>query len=196
MTARAREAVARMRAASDDCATFDRAAINGPLIADIMQKSVLQNYSAACIDAGRELPTVLSDAERYRLAWTSARQRAANHLAALIESDGHRDRLEEALEDEQASHAMTASSFEIFVESMREQERDLRQQLASTQQSAIEHAERHRQIFEAHLRQVAELTTERDEARAEVVRLGKALEAAQIIADEAVSKAHREAGTW
>jgi len=37
---------------------------------------------------------------------------------------------------------------------------------------------------------------ERDEARAEVVRLGKALEAARIIADQAVSNAHREAGTW
>jgi hypothetical protein len=32
-------------------------------------------------------------AERYRLAWTSARQRAQSHLAALVESDAERDYL-------------------------------------------------------------------------------------------------------
>lgn len=31
--------------------------------------------------------------ERYRLAWQSARQRAANHLAALVEADEERDAL-------------------------------------------------------------------------------------------------------
>lgn len=127
-----------------------------------------------------------SRADRYRLAWMSARRRAMN---------------------ERDSHAMTESSFEIFIESMREQAQAatdinnaLRAQLASVRQSAAAHAERHRAIFEAHLRQVAELTTERDEARttadsvtrslkralterdearAEVVRLGKQVQAAQ-----------------
>jgi uncharacterized coiled-coil DUF342 family protein len=104
-------------------------------------------------------------AARYRLAWMSARWRAMN---------------------ERGSHAMTASSFEIFIESMREQAQAatdinnaLRAQLASVRASAAAHAERHRAIFEAHLRQVAELTAERDEARAEVVQLGKQVQQAQ-----------------
>lgn len=71
---------------------------------------------------------------------------------------------------------MTFSSFEIFVESMLEQEAKLRTQLEQTQDEAIAHAARHAAIFDAHLRQVADLTDERDEARAEVVRLGQRLE--------------------
>lgn len=149
-------------------------------------------------------------AERYRLAWMSARRRA---------------------QTERGSHDMTASSFEIFVESMREQavaaeriSNGYKVRIEQLEQSAIEHATRHREIFDAHLRQIAELTDqrdeargqaramaataerfhaailrleeERDEARAEVVRLGKQLEAQQIAADAGVSKAHREAGAW
>jgi hypothetical protein len=38
-------------------------------------------------------------AERYRIAWHQARQRAQNHLAALIEADAERDALRAALRD-------------------------------------------------------------------------------------------------
>lgn len=158
-------------------------------ILDEVREQVQQAYPDLTILPALE--QVLNDRERFRLAWMSARQRAANHFKALVESDQQRDLLEECLEDEQGSHAMTASSFEVFIDSMKEQAQaataitdGLRQQLATTQQSAIEHAERHRQIFEAHLRQVAELTDERDEARAEVVRLGKQVEAARKAHDE------------
>lgn len=46
----------------------------------------------------------------------------------------------------------------------------------SLRDASIEHTERHRLIFDEHLRQVAQLTDERDEVRAEVVRLGRELE--------------------
>ncbi|GAA0738525.1 hypothetical protein Drose_04475 [Dactylosporangium roseum] len=67
-------------------------------------------------------------AERFRLAWRSARQRAMNHLLALVESDEKRDELEAEL----------------------------------------------RHLYSLHEHTVEE----RDEARAEVVRLGRALQKA------------------
>lgn len=103
--ARARAALARLDEASETCAR-PPAPGTGPLIAAMMQRSALQNYSAAAIDAGRELRAVLEEldeqrryAVRYRLAWVSARQRAANHLAALVEADAERDALRAELRD-------------------------------------------------------------------------------------------------
>lgn len=123
-----------------------------------------------------QLNAANAEAERYCLAWTSARQRAQNHLLALVDSGEERDALRAALREEQGAHSMTFSSFEIFVESAQETAQKLRTQLEQTQDEAIAHAARHAAIFDAHLRQVADLTDERDEARAEVVRLGKRLE--------------------
>src|SRR5437899_3141738 len=87
-------------------------------------------------------------AERYRLAWLSARRRAEN---------------------ERGSHAMTMSSFQIFVESMREDAQRWAGQVERLAEVALDAAERHNKVRDALLRQVAELTDERDEARAEVV---------------------------
>lgn len=128
------------------------------------------------MDCGLDVPALLGEAkraDRYRLAWTSARQRAQNHLLALVDSGDERDELRAALREEQGAHTMTFSSFEIFVESAQETARKLRTQLEQTQDEALAHAARHAAIFDAHLRQVADLTDERDEARAEVHAAGE-----------------------
>lgn len=60
----------------------------------------MAGYAAAAIDCGRDVPLLLEEfealqsrAERYRLAWTNARERAAALAEALVEADDERDAL-------------------------------------------------------------------------------------------------------
>lgn len=95
-----------------------------------------------------------STAERYRLAWTSARQRATNRTDALVDADQERDALRALVRNVQwygtgylyrdgsgVDHLLSPADVTVFVSTDHETE-------------------------------VERLARERDEARAEVVRLG------------------------
>lgn len=98
-------------------------------------------------------------AERYRLAWTSARQRAMNHLLALVDADDERDGLRQALDEAHSENgrltgALDATKAELgrVIEA---RERDVALAKAIAEDA------------------IGDAIEERDEARAEVVRLGR-----------------------
>lgn len=135
-----------------------------------------------------ECDAVLSEAmaEVRGLLGTAPRDQVLASLALMLDllPPGQRTSIAATamvqLADEQATHATTYGNFNDFAESAHETAQSLRGHLKQVQDEAIAHAARHAAIFDAHLRQVADLTDERDEARAEVVRLGKELERADL----------------
>jgi hypothetical protein len=72
-------------------ATTNRNALAGALIAALLRIDEVEAELAKTLDNW----DVMSEmrAERNHLAWRHARQRAADHLAALVESDTERDHL-------------------------------------------------------------------------------------------------------
>lgn len=105
-------------------------------------------------------------AARYRLAWMSARQRATNHLDALVEADEERDALR-----------LAVRQFTDELGAIREGDRTLRRAVAISNEVC------------------ARLKEERDEARAEVVRLGRQVEAAQHAHDELLRREVEHSGS-
>jgi ABC-type transporter Mla subunit MlaD len=124
-----------------------------------------------------EVDEVLIETLEEQLA--AAESRAGNLAADLLEERAQRREVGEAL----ARVAEERDELTVAIDRLR--------------QRTIEHGERHQKIFDAWLRERAQLIDERDEARDEVVRLGRELERAdEVIASmrSAIDKADAAEG--
>jgi hypothetical protein len=72
-------------------ATTNRNALAGALIAALLRIDEVEVELAKTLDNWDAMSEMR--AERYRLAWESARQRARNYAAALVDADDERDAL-------------------------------------------------------------------------------------------------------
>jgi hypothetical protein len=86
--AKAKAAVAKLNAATADCANYTD--VTGPAINAIRQQSLAENYAAAAIDAGKLLPAALVELEQ-------ARGDLATERAELADANRRRFEYEEGV---------------------------------------------------------------------------------------------------
>jgi hypothetical protein len=175
--------LAKYRALVDTAADKPVGAVEGLAIIATVALILLIEESEAAASSRDDWGDALDQGERYRLAWQSARRRSQDLRIHAETVETERDGLRQAL------HDWIAGSDDEQVEIVRAQRdaalRDiytLQDELRESRQQTVAVAGR----FDDVLDRLQEVLVERDEARAEAVRLGRELEGWHTAANDTI----------